>query len=576
MTVNSSSTLPSATVYSYSIATTTGTSGYAANGNILAYTDSVNGSWSMADSSGISGYDGLNRLVAAVQTPISGAAQNWCWGYDSFGNMLTETTSPNGLSATHCPTTSTQTVQASSHVYSASNQISGDSAIQYDAAGNTTSDHSNSYLYDGEGRVCAVNNGLVMTQYIYNANGARDAKGTISSWSCDTTSNGFQVTNDYVLGQGGAQVAEMNINSGQPTWAHTNVYAGGMLVATYDPLGLHFQLTDWLGNRRVQTNAFGQVEETWANAPFGDYLTPYYPASSPSTADDATEHHFTGKERDVESGLDYFGARYVSSSIGRWINPDWSPGPVAIPYANLADPQTLNLYSYTWNNPLSRIDLGGHETQDGNGDDEDGGNENDDNPSCGASNCQITITIISSHPHRSIWGKVGNFFSGLFSGTIVHAQEIVGPEEVESEDNPLIPTIRPILPNEIWPRLPPETWNTLTEPGPLAHLPNVVSSFSGQQYSKFVIPEDGFGFNAYRVWGGPSTLEGGVNGTYYSPFPEVGGLQSLIDNAIMPQWNNGGVVPCVNLPPGTVTYVGVSAGQGGAFVGGNIQIYVPK
>ena len=69
---------------------------------------------------------------------------------------------------------------------------------------------------------------------------------------------------------------------------------------------------------------------------------------------------FTGKERDAETGLDYFGARYVSAAQGRFTSPDWSETPQAVPYASLEDPQTLNLYSYVSNNPLARNDLDGH------------------------------------------------------------------------------------------------------------------------------------------------------------------------------------------------------------------------
>ncbi len=68
----------------------------------------------------------------------------------------------------------------------------------------------------------------------------------------------------------------------------------------------------------------------------------------------------TGKERDSESGNDYFGARYYSSSMGRFMSPDWSKEPEAVPYANLDNPQTLNLYSYAGNNPLIHIDADGH------------------------------------------------------------------------------------------------------------------------------------------------------------------------------------------------------------------------
>jgi RHS repeat-associated protein len=70
---------------------------------------------------------------------------------------------------------------------------------------------------------------------------------------------------------------------------------------------------------------------------------------------------FTGKERDSETGLDYFGARYFSAAQGRFTSPDWSEKPEPIPYADLKDPQTLNLYSYIHNNPLSKADPDGHD-----------------------------------------------------------------------------------------------------------------------------------------------------------------------------------------------------------------------
>ena len=77
--------------------------------------------------------------------------------------------------------------------------------------------------------------------------------------------------------------------------------------------------------------------------------------------------HFTGKERDLESGLDYFGARYYASNMGRFMSPDWSSTPAAIPFADPADPQSLNQYSYVKNNPLNRTDPNGHNWFDVNG-----------------------------------------------------------------------------------------------------------------------------------------------------------------------------------------------------------------
>ncbi len=65
----------------------------------------------------------------------------------------------------------------------------------------------------------------------------------------------------------------------------------------------------------------------------------------------------TGKERDSESGLDYFGARYYGSALGRFTSPD----PTVMTRQRISDPQQLNLYSYTRNNPLQFIDPDGRE-----------------------------------------------------------------------------------------------------------------------------------------------------------------------------------------------------------------------
>ena len=63
---------------------------------------------------------------------------------------------------------------------------------------------------------------------------------------------------------------------------------------------------------------------------------------------------FTGKERDAETGLDYFGARYYGSNIGRFTAPDPKPRS-----AHITDPQSWNRYAYTLNNPLKYFDPDG-------------------------------------------------------------------------------------------------------------------------------------------------------------------------------------------------------------------------
>jgi RHS repeat-associated protein len=357
----------SAGLYNFSIVNASGGSGYDAVGNVTAYTDSVNGAWSF-------NYDTLNRLANAAGTQDDNPYPNYCWQYDSFGNRLGQNSSATAYASTAggpntCPVTSGPSSWA---LYNGTvngpnnNQMSGTSqnvnqGQYYDPAGNITNDGINAYLYDGEGRICAVRQSLVpgiitMTQYLYDAEGTRVAKGSISTWSCDATVNGFNPQSAYILGPQNEQLTEMSYQSGSWQWAHTNVMAGA-LSATYDADlsgktegPLYFHLSDWLGTRRQQTDYAGNPVLNFTGLPYGDGFSTI-PVSNIDAAD-ATEHHYTGKERDTESGNDYFGARYYASTMGRFLSPD----PVIITPERLTNPQQLNLYAYVANNPLRFID----------------------------------------------------------------------------------------------------------------------------------------------------------------------------------------------------------------------------
>ena len=109
-----------------------------------------------------------------------------------------------------------------------------------------------------------------------------------------------------------------------------------------DNVGSTALVTDYLGNRLSESLFF----------PYG--------GEQQVLTGDANTYKFTCKERDPESGLDDFGARYYASNLGRFMSPDWDAKPTAVPYASFGDPQTLNLYAYVENAPLNRVDADGH------------------------------------------------------------------------------------------------------------------------------------------------------------------------------------------------------------------------
>ncbi|GEM_PF-6045664 len=110
---------------------------------------------------------------------------------------------------------------------------------------------------------------------------------------------------------------------------------------------------DQIGSARMLSEGYGYPVWQGTFTPFGQEVSPQITSN---------HYKFNGKERGeaAEGGLDYFGARSYSSTLGRWTTPDWSEEPSAIPYAKLTNPQSLNLYSYVTDDPLSHTDLDGH------------------------------------------------------------------------------------------------------------------------------------------------------------------------------------------------------------------------
>src|SRR5450432_4593272 len=111
-----------------------------------------------------------------------------------------------------------------------------------------------------------------------------------------------------------------------------------------------YYFSDHLKTASVITDSLGSIKSESDYYPWGGELQ--------FVANDSNHYKFTGKERD-ETGLDYFGARYYSNGLARFITPD--NGGSLQPNAN---PKTLNLYTYGFDNPLRFSDEEGFDAVD--------------------------------------------------------------------------------------------------------------------------------------------------------------------------------------------------------------------
>jgi RHS repeat-associated protein len=140
---------------------------------------------------------------------------------------------------------------------------------------------------------------------------------------------------------------------------------------------IHWLVTDQLGTPRMTADQTGMLAGVSRHdyLPFGEEL--YVGVSSRTTQQgytgDSLRQKFTQKERDNETGLDYFGARYYGSTQGRFTSTD-PFGPWAMSQeekaAFMLTPQQWDRYTYCLNNPLKHIDPTGLEVYDSNVDDE--------------------------------------------------------------------------------------------------------------------------------------------------------------------------------------------------------------
>jgi RHS repeat-associated protein len=263
--------------------------------------------------------------------------QSECWGNsyadDAWGNLLQKNVTK--AARKRSPWRRRPTIGWSLQLRRRRNMLSDSfHAYTYDAEGMLKSVDNGAavYTYDADGMLTSVDSGAAT--YLYAAGGERVYKSTSAG-----------ATEYFYFG--GNIVAERNVSTGG--WTNY-IFFNGKRVARRDPSGaVHYYLGDHLGSTSMVVSAGGAIENESEFYPFGGELQ--FSASADN------HYKFTGKERDAESNLDYFGARNYSSTLGRWVTPD----PQLVTLQRQLDPQQWTRYSYGRNNPTAYIDPDGRD-----------------------------------------------------------------------------------------------------------------------------------------------------------------------------------------------------------------------
>jgi RHS repeat-associated protein len=293
------------------------------NGNVIGITNNRDTTRTQSFS-----YDQVNRIVSGQTSSTYSTSPANCWGetytYDQWANLTAigvVSSSYNGCTqdALSVSATTTNQLSATGFTYDASGNMSSDSSYNYawNAESEMKSAAGVNYTYDGDGGRLEKSSGKI---YWYGS-------GTEILDESDTSGN---FTNEYVF-FGGKRIAMRSVSSGT----------------------IYYYAEDMLGSSRTIVQS-GQTSPCYDAdfTPFG--------GERDVTLTCSQNYKFEGKERDAETNNDDFGARYYSYRLGRWFSSDWSAVPVPVPYANLTNPQTLNLYAMVRDNPETFADLDGH------------------------------------------------------------------------------------------------------------------------------------------------------------------------------------------------------------------------
>ena len=240
--------------------------------------------------------------------------------------------------------------------------------LLYDADGNLTNDGDFVYTYDAENRLIealplAPTTGVYRVTMRYDYRDRRYKKQVwrwsiyISDWLLDRTHH-FVWEGSLLVREDIKRVDGSAIRSVDYTWgldlsetrqgAHGVGGLQGMWVTDSQGSRGYSCWYDLNGNLTELVDDSGAIAAHYAYDPYGQVIGEWADTNDSFAVSNA--FGFSTKYTDKETGLLYFGRRYYSPTLGRWINRD-----------PIEEAGGYNLYAYGLNDPVNRFDPNGEE-----------------------------------------------------------------------------------------------------------------------------------------------------------------------------------------------------------------------